>query len=71
MQIRSVRILLLFLMKTHGAILDEESLAVLFGEVEGITIKYKAIINTTPLTVETINNVKSEVALSLSHILTM
>lgn len=71
MQIRSARILLLFLMKTHGAILDEESLAVLFGEVEGITIKYKVIINTTPLTVETINNVKSEVALSLSHILTM
>ena len=58
-------------MKTHGAILDEESLAALFGEVEGITIKYKTIINTTPLTVETINNVKSEVALSLSHILTM
>lgn len=61
--IRSARIILLPMMKTQGASLNEESLATLFVEVED-TITSKS------LTVETIN-VNSEVALSPSHILTM
>ena len=51
-------------MKTHGASLDEESLNTLFIEVESIA-------NSTPLVMETINNVNSQAALLLSHILTM
>ena len=44
--------------------LDEESLSILFAEVE-------AIVNLRPMVVETINDVNSEVALSPSHILTL
>ena len=61
--IRSARIILLPMMKTQDASLNEESLATLFVEVEDT-------ITSRSLTVETIN-VKSEVALSPSHILTM
>ena len=43
---------------------DKESLSTLFTEVE-------AIVNSRPMVVETINNVKSEVVISPSHILTM
>ena len=43
---------------------DKESLSTLFTEVE-------AIVNSRPMVVETINNVKSEVVISPSHILTI
>ena len=49
---------------SHLASLDEESLNILFVEVEGI-------VNTRPLVVETINDVNSQAALSSSHMLTM
>ena len=51
-------------MKIHGVSLDEESLNTLFFEVEGI-------VNSIPLVVETIDDVKSQAALSPSNILTM
>ena len=47
-------------MKTHGTSLDEKSLNTLFVEEEGI-------VNSRPLVVETINDVNSQAALSLSH----
>ena len=63
-QIQSARNILLSLMKTYRASLDEESLNTLFTEVEGI-------VNSIPLVVETISNVNSQAALLPSHILTM
>ena len=63
-QIRSARKILSFLMKTHRASLEEESLNILFVEVEGI-------VNKRPLAVETIDDVNSQAALSPSHMLTM
>ena len=63
-QIRSARSILSSLLKTHGQSLDDKSLNTLFTEVE-------AIVNSRPLTVETINDVNSEVAISPSNILTM
>ena len=51
-------------MKIHGVSLDEESLNILFVEVEGI-------VNSIPLEVETIDDVNSQAALSPSNILTM
>ena len=44
--------------------LDKESLSTLFTEVE-------VIVNSRPMVVETIIDVKSEVVISPSHILTM
>ena len=44
--------------------LDKESLSTLFTEVE-------AIVNSRPMVVEKIDDVKSEVVISPSHILTM
>ena len=63
-QIQSARHILSSLMKTHGASLDEESLNTLFIEVESIA-------NSTPLVMEISNDVNSQAALLLSHILTM
>ena len=56
--------MLLSLIRTHSMSLDKESLSTLFTEVE-------AIVNSRPKVVETINDVKSEVVISPSHILTM
>ena len=59
-QIRSARNILSSLMKTHGTSLDEKSLNTLFVGEEGI-------VNSRPLVVETIKDVNSQAALSLSH----
>ena len=63
-QIQSARNILSSLMKTKGASLDEESLNTLFVEV-------KVIVNSRPLVVETINDFKSDAAISPSHFVTM
>ena len=63
-QIRSAKIILSSLIKTHSMSLNEESLSTLFAEV-------KAIVNSRPMVVETINDVNNDVAISPSHILTM
>ena len=63
-QVRSARTILSSLIRTHSMSLDEESLSTLFTEVE-------AIVNLRPMVIETINDVNSEAATSLSHILTI
>lgn len=63
-QIRSARAILSSLLKTHGRSLDDESLRTLMTETE-------AVVNSRPLTVETINDVNSPLALSPSNLLTM
>ena len=63
-QIRSARIILEGLLKTHGHSLNDESLRTLMAEVE-------LIINSRPLTVETISDSKSKIRLSPSNVLTM
>ena len=63
-KIRSARALLSSLLKTHSHSLDEEALNTFFTEVE-------AIVNSRPLTVETINDVNNEITLSPSKLLTM
>ena len=63
-QIRSAKIILSSLTKTHSMSLNEESLSTLNAEV-------KAIVNSRLMVVETINDVNNEVAISSSHILTM
>ena len=63
-QIRSARIILEGLLKTHSHSLNDESLRTLMAEVE-------LIINSRPLTVETISDSKSEIPLSTSNLLTM
>ena len=50
--------------KTHGKSLDDESLHTLLVEVE-------AIVNSRPMTTETISNVKSVIPLSPANLLTM
>ena len=62
--IRSARIILEGLLKTHSHSLNDESLRTLMAEVE-------LIINSRPLTVETISDSKSEIPLSTSNLLTM
>ena len=52
------------LLVTHGRSLNDESLRTLFAETE-------AILNSRPLTVETLGDVKSEQPLSSNNILTM
>ena len=52
------------LLVTHGRSLNNESLRTLFAEAE-------AILNSRPLTVETLGNVKSEQPLSPNNTLTM
>ena len=63
-QIRSARAILNSLLQTHGHSLDEESLQTLMTETE-------AIINSRPLTVETINDGQSPMPISPNNILTM
>ena len=63
-QIRSARAILSSLLKTHGQSLDDESLITLMTEVEGI-------LNSRPLTVETINDPTSFQPLSPINLLTM
>ena len=63
-QIRTTRCILNALLKTHGRSLNDEALHTLLIEVE-------AIVNSRPLTVETINDVGSYIPLSPSNLLTM
>ena len=63
-KIRSARRILSSLMQTHGKSFDEESLLTLMVETEGI-------LNSRPLTVETISDPTSELPLSPAKILTM
>ena len=62
-QIRSVRTILNSLMLRHGHLLDDEGLSTLMCEVE-------AIINSRPLTTETLNDSNSCVPLSPAQLLT-
>ena len=62
-QIRSIRSILSSLLKDHSTRLDDESLRTLLCEAE-------CIINSRPLTTESLNDVSSEV-LTPNHILTM
>ena len=63
-QICSARRILSSLMQTHGKAFDEESLLTLTIETEGI-------LNSRPLTVETISDPTSKLPLSTANILTM
>ena len=63
-QIRTARSILNVLLKSHGRSLNDEALHTLLIEVE-------AIVNSRPMTTETINNVQSHVPLSPSNLLTM
>ena len=63
-QIRTAQAILSSLRKTHGQSLNTEGLYTLMAEVE-------AIVNSRPLTVETIADGTSEVAISPSNLLTM
>ena len=63
-QIRSARSTLAALLKTNGHSLNDEGLQTLVAETE-------AIINSRTLTVESLSDVKSEILLSLSDLLTM
>ena len=63
-QIRSAHAILSSFLLTHGNSLDKESLLTLVAETEGI-------LNSWPLTVETISDPTSDLPLALSIILTM
>ena len=63
-QIRSARAILSALMKQHVASLNDKSLVTLLVEVE-------SIINSRPLTVETITDMGSEAPLCPNNLLTM
>ena len=63
-QIFSSRRILFLLLQTHGKAIDEDSLLTLMVETEGI-------LNSRPLTVETISNPSIELQLSPTNILTM
>ena len=60
--IQSARTILEGLLKTHSRSLNDESLRTLMAEVE-------IIINSRPLTVETINDSKSEIPLSPNNLM--
>ena len=63
-QIRTTRSILNTLFKAHGKSLDDESLHTLLVEVE-------AIVNSRPITTETMSDVKSDIPLSPANLLTM
>ena len=63
-QIRSARIILLFILNTHGRSLNDEPLRTLLVETE-------AILNSRPLTVDTLGDIQSEQPLCPSNILIM
>ena len=63
-QIRSARVILNSLLKTHGGSLTSELLRTLLFEVE-------AVVNSYPLTTETINDITSPIPLSPISVLTM
>ena len=63
-QIRSACVILSSLLSLHGKSLDQESLLTLVAETEGI-------LNSQPLTVETISNPTSDLPFAPSNILTM
>ena len=63
-QIRSAHAIFSSLLSTHGKSLDEESLPTQVAETEGI-------LNSRPLTVETISDPTSDLPLAPSNILTM
>ena len=63
-QIRSVRAILSSLLKNHGHVLDDESLRTLLTESE-------AVVNSRPLTVETLSDPHSVRPLTPNHLLTM
>ena len=63
-QIRTSRGILNTLVKTQGKSLDDESLNTLLVKVE-------AIVNSRPMTTETISDVKSDIPLSPVNLLTM
>ena len=63
-QIRTARSILSALLRTHGNSLNDESFRTLLVEVEGI-------VNSRPLTVETLSDVNSAIPLSPSNLLTM
>ena len=59
-QIQSARVILSSLLKTNGGTLTDESLQTLLVQVE-------AIVNSCPLTRETINDITSLIPLSPTH----
>ena len=63
-QIRRARSIIAALLKNHGHSLNDEGLRKLAAEAE-------AIINSRPLTVESLNDIKSEISLSPSSLLKM
>ena len=63
-QIRSTWTILLSLLNTHGRSLNDESLRTLLAETE-------AILNSRPLTVDTLRDIQSEQPLCVSNILTI
>lgn len=63
-QIKSARSILAALINTHGRSLNDESLQTLMVEVE-------AVINSRPLTVDTISDVNSQIPISPTNLLTM
>ena len=63
-QIQSARNILAALLRTHGQILNDKGLRTPVAETE-------AIINSRPLTVESLSDVNSEIPLSQSNLLTM
>ena len=64
LEIRSARTILETLLKTNGSNVNDENLRTLITETE-------TIINSRPLTVETLSDVNSEMPLSPSPLLTM
>ena len=63
-KIGSARGILAALLKTHGHSLNDKGLRTLVAETE-------AVINSRPLTVESLSDINSEIPLSPSNLLTM
>ena len=63
-QIRLARTILMSLLHTHGRSLNDKSLRTLLAETE-------AIVNSKPLTVDTVGDVQSEQTICPSNIFTM